>query len=176
MFKGNLRKPGNLSFENIQFMLNDDCMTRLNASNLESIHDHWVVTYLASDEVTGLYHEIDVLETMGILQIDSEGNVSLAPGWQKKVTHHMLIEMRDGWGTKEDVHNLYCVNDTIRSLSNDWEYIGGEGWRSVSKTESSFDDENLDFDDEEYELRKQIFSENYNSFVNEQIGFADFGL
>ena len=40
---------------------------------------------------------------------------------------------------------------------------------------AALEDKDLDFDNEEYFLRKQIFYENFESFVNEEIGVGDFG-
>lgn len=177
MFKGNPRKPGNLSFENIQFMLLNDRLERLqNAeSSPEGLNDEWIVTYLASNEVTGLRHEIDVLESMGLIEIKKGGNMSLASTWQSKVPHMMLVEMRDDWGPDKDVHNLHCVHNTIRALRKDWECVGDDGWRLSTDGVIASEGSDLDFENEEYYLRKQIFYENFDSFVNEEIGVGVFG-
>ena len=165
MFKGNPRKPGHLSFENIQFMIDDDRIKRLeltsSASEVNTM-DEWIVNYLSSDQVTGLCHEIDILESLGLVEIKSGGEICLASGWQKLCPHMILNEMRDTWG--KDIHNLHCIHDSIRSLSKYWDCIEGEGWRSSSGG----------LEDEEYELRKQIFSENFLSFVNETQGVGHF--
>ena len=177
MFKGNPRKPGNLSFENIQFMLLNDRLERLqNAeSSREGLNDEWIVTFLASNEVTGLRHEIDVLESMGLIEIKKGGNISLASTWQSKVPHMMLVEMKDDWGPDKDVHNLHCVHNTIRALRNDWECVGDDGWRLSTGGVIASEGSDLDFENEEYYLRKQIFYENFDSFVNEEIGVGVFG-
>ncbi|KAL3778630.1 hypothetical protein HJC23_001579 [Cyclotella cryptica] len=177
LFQGNPRRPGNLSFENIQFMLRDDRMARLlnEESSHEGLNDEWIVTYLSSNEVTGLRHEIDVLESMGLIEIKNGGKVSLASTWQSKVPHMMLIEMRDDWGPEKDVHNLHCLNTMIRSLRKYWECVGEDGWRLSVDGANASGDRNLDFENDEYFLRKQIFYENFESFVNEEIGVGDFG-
>lgn len=171
MFKGNPREPGTRSFENLQFILTDELETRLKQTkSTASQHDEWIVTYLSSDESTGLRHEIYVLENMGLIEIDYDGRLSLTPGWQNNVPHMLLNEMRDMWGIKSDTENISCVHDTIRSLDNYWEYIEGEGWRLSGESD-------FRFDDEEYNLRRDVFSENFHSYVNEAngIGVGDFG-
>jgi hypothetical protein len=177
MFKGNPRKPGNLSFENIQFMLLNDRLERLqNAeSSQEGLNDEWIVTYLSSNEVTGLRHEIDVLESMGLIEIKKGGNISLSSTWQSKVPHMMLVEMRDYWGPEKDVHNLHCVHNILRALRKDWECVDDDGWRLSIDGVIASEDRDLDFENEEYYLRKQIFYENFDSFANEEIGVGDFG-
>lgn len=172
MFKGNPRKPGDRSFEKIQFLLDDELMTRLENKSAVSIDDEWLITYLASDKVTGLSHEIEVLETMGLLEVKAGGKLTFAPGWQKKVPHMMLNEMRDVWGSEKDAQNLYCIHSSIRSIEKTWESIEGEGWRLTVNGKETFD---LDLDDDEYEMRKQIFTENFQSYVNQGIGVGDFG-
>ena len=169
MFKGNPRKPGHLSFENIQFMIDNDRIERLEPASSASevnIMDEWIITYLSSDQVTGLCHEIDILESLGLIEIKPGGEIRLAPGWQKLCPHMILNEMRDSWG--KDIHNLHCIHDSIRSLSKYWECIEGEGWRSSSGGED------LAFEEDEYEMRRQIFSENFLNYVDETLGVGHF--
>ena len=109
MFKGNPRKPGHLSFENIQFMIDDDRIKRLElTSSVSEVNtiDEWIVNYLSSDQVTGLCHEIDILESLGLVEIKSGGEICLASGWQKLCPHMILNEMRDTWG--KDIHVIIC--------------------------------------------------------------------
>jgi hypothetical protein len=176
MFKGNPRKPGNLSFENVQFLFADDRMARLQNAELSDkrLNDEWIVTYLSSEEATGLLHEIDVLESMGLIEIKACGNLSLAPKWKDKVPHMMLNEMRNSWAAELDVHNLHCIHSTIRSLSKHWECVDDDGWY-LAGDEASFEEKNLEFDTEEYYLRHKIFCENFESYRNSDIGVGDFG-
>jgi hypothetical protein len=167
VFKGNPREPSKHSYECIQFILDEERMTRLEDKSASQLNDEWIVAYLSSDKVTGLCHEIDVLESMGLLDINAAGHIKLARGWHKKVPHMMLLEMRDVWGVEKDVHNLHCIHNKIRSLGQHWECIDGEGWRST--------DDTVEYGDEEYDLRKQIFSENFSTWMNEGVGVASFG-
>lgn len=147
-------------------------MARLENHSTPSISDEWVITHLASDKVTGLCHEIDILESLGIIEVGASGNVFLAPGWQRRAPHVLLNEMRDEWGSEKDVHNLYCIHSTIRSIENHWECIEEQGWRRTSDGEETFD---LDFDEDEYDMRRQIFTENFQNYVNVGTGVGDFG-
>lgn len=179
MFKGNPRSPGARSFENIQHLLNDERMKRLrsawtkadSSSSLIGGNDEWIVFHLSSDAVTGLRHEIDVLEGIGLLSISVNGKIELQKDWQKRIPHMVLVDMKDAWGPEIDVHNLYCVHDTVRGLAGHWEHDDEEDeWRLESE------EEDLTFDDDEYDLRKQIFLENYIAYMNEENGVGDFGI
>lgn len=179
MFKGNPRSPGARSFENIQHLLNDERMKRLRSAwtttdssySLIGGNDEWIVFHLSSDAVTGLRHEIDVLEGIGLLSISVNGKIELQKDWQKRIPHMVLVDMKDAWGPEIDVHNLYCVHDTVRGLAGHWEHDDEEDeWRLESE------EEDLTFDDDEYDLRKQIFLENYIAYMNEENGVGDFGI
>jgi len=205
MFKGNPRKPGSLSFENVRFVLDDERMSRLRAEasshdsermpplqptspqpndeTMQKWKDEWIVGHLSSDDVTGLRHEIDVLVNLGLLAIEANGKLVLARGWERRVPHQILDEMKDEWGTDMDAHNLFCIHDSIKSSLNDrWEYIGGEGWRFTVSGDDDDEAVNGDdggcivFKDEEYRLRKQIFVENYTNWVGEKSGMGEFGV
>jgi hypothetical protein len=187
MFKGNPRKPGTLSFENLRFILTEERLARLKdnwlnpdklklppQSTMESWNDEWTIAHLSSDTVTGVAHEINVLENLGILEIKKNGTIVLAKGWERRVPHMILNEMKDTWGSDMDVNNLHCIHErVISSLEDVWEYSGDEeGWRF----ESGDLDDDLVFEDEEYELRRQIFLENYDGFVNSTKGVGNFGI
>ena len=187
MFKGNPRKPGTLSFENLRFVLTEERLARLKdnwlnpdnlrlppQSTMERWNDEWTVAHLSSDTVTGVAHEINVLENLGILEIYKNGTIVLAQGWERRIPHMILNEMKDMWGSDMDVNNLHCIHErVISSLEDVWEYSGDEeGWRFES---GDLDDE-LVFEDEEYELRRQIFLENYDGFVNSTKGVGNFGI
>eukprot|EP00986_Skeletonema_menzelii_P004713 scaffold1639_cov46-Skeletonema_menzelii.AAC.1 len=62
---------------------------------MEQWNDEWTITHLSSDAVTGIAHEIDVLENLGILKINQNGSIVLAQGWQRRVPHMILNEMKD---------------------------------------------------------------------------------
>jgi len=206
MFRGNPRTPGSLSFENIRFVLNEERMSRLrdawqcphqkitqqlsrqpsssqqqpaDRDTIERLNDEWVVTQLSSDAVTGLRHEINVLVSLGILSIQANGKLVLKQGWERRTPHIVLNEMRDSWGPELDIHNLFCIDDRIKfSLESRWEHVE-VGWRFTSSPEDSmFDDDGdeLVFDDEEYQLREQIFTENYTNWVSEKSGMGEFGV
>jgi hypothetical protein len=193
MFRGNPRKPGSHSFENIRFVLDDERMSRLRRtwegkvatdpnSTVDTLKDKYMIAHLCSDDVTGLYHEMNVLTSMNILSIPDDGRLTLAEGWEGRVPHMMLIEMQTLWGTEEDTNNLYCIHDRIKSsLAKHWEHTDDEGWRQVSIKDEDDDIEdddknNLAFDDVEYQLREQIFTENFYSWANEKSGMGEFGI
>lgn len=183
MFKGNPRTPGALSFENIRFMLDDELMTRLRISWERSPHDHeddameindeWIVSHLSSDSLTGLRHEIDVMLSLGVLTVKTTGLLVLAENWYERVPHMILNEVKYAWGSKVDVNNLFCVHNKIKSeLEDHWEQ-DEYGWRVAS---NDVDDHELVFEDEEYQLREQIFRENYSNWVSASLGVGEFGV
>eukprot|EP00984_Skeletonema_dohrnii_P001158 scaffold355_cov127-Skeletonema_dohrnii-CCMP3373.AAC.18 len=190
MFAGNPRKPGTLSFENVRFVLSEERLARLKnnwlnhdqlklppqptSEEMEQWSDEWTITHLSSDAVTGIAHEIDVLESLGVLKINQSGSVVLAKGWERRVPHMTLNEMKDAWGSDMDVNNLHCIHEKIRSSLEDvWQHDEDE-WRFES--EGLDDDDGAVYEDEEYELRKQIFLENYDAFVNSRKGVGEFGI
>ena len=189
MFAGNPRKPGTLSFENVRFVLTEERLARLKnnwlghdqlklppqptSEEMEQWSDEWTITHLSSDAVTGIAHEIDVLENLGILKINQSGSVVLAQGWERRVPHMTLNEMKDAWGSDMDVNNLHCIHEKIRSSLEDvWQHDEDE-WRFESE---GLDDDDAVYEDEEYELRRQIFLENYDAFVNSRKGVGEFGI
>lgn len=208
MFRGNPRTPGSLSFENVAHILDEDRMSRLKdtwsnpnqtcspkrepASTItyqqqpstendraQKIRDEWIVLHLSSDEATGLSHEINVLVGLDILSIAENGKVTLADGWERRVPHMVLNEMRDEWGSVTDTHNLFCIHDGIRaSLQVKWADEEGFGWRWNSSDENINPGTNEDilFDEEEYQLRKEIFVQNYNDWASEKSGMGEFGV
>jgi len=187
MFAGNPRKPGTLSFENVRFMLTDERLARLKnnwlnpeqlkfppqstSEEMEQWNDEWTITHLSSDAVTGIAHEIDVLENLGILKINQNGSIVLAQGWQRRVPHMILNEMKDAWGS--DTNNLHCIHEKITSLEDAWQHDEDE-WRFES--DGLDDDDDVVYEDDEYELRRQIFLENYDAFVNSRKGVGEFGI
>ena len=189
MFAGNPRKPGTLSFENVRFILTEERLARLknnwlnpdqlklppqSAEEMEQWNDEWKITHLSSDAVTGIAHEIDVLENLGILTINKSGSVVFVHGWERRVPHMVLNEMKDAWGSDMDVNNLHCIHEKIMSsLEHVWEH-DEDGWRFES--EGLDDDDDEVYEDEEYELRRQIFLENYDAFVNSTKGVGEFGI
>jgi len=186
MFKGNPRTPGSLSFENIRFVLDEGRMSRLrdawekHAHKLDEdatdINDEWIVTYLVSNTVTGLRHEIDVMVSLGILSVEANGKLILAKNWQERVPHMILNEVKYAWGSKVDVNNLFCIHDKIKSsLESHWEQ-DEYGWRLASNDVNDNKDDELVFDDEEYQLREQIFRENYTNWVSASLGMGEFGV
>jgi len=197
MFKGNPRAPGSLSFENIRFLLNEERMSRLRSNwqnpkpkrqlpqptslldsdTKEKWNDEWIVTHLSSDAMTGLRHEVDTLVCLGVLSVEANGKLVLAQGWQHHIPHMVLNEMKGAWGTEVDV-NLFCIHDRIKTaLESQWDCVEG-GWRLASDDNDMVgdDDDELVFEDEEYELRKQIFTENYTNWVSEKSGMGEFGV
>ena len=197
MFKGNPRKPGSLSFANVRFLLDEERMSRLrddwknptqtqlpqptfqpDSDAEDKLNDEWVVSHLASDSVTGLLHEVNVLVGLNILSVAGNGKMALSPGWERRVPHMVLNEMDDSWGSNVDVNNLYCIHDKIKSsLDRQWKRVEGEGWRLASKNDMiDDDDEELVFEDEEYQLRKHIFTENYTNWISEKSGMGEFGV
>ena len=189
MFAGNPRKPGTLSFENVRFVISEDRLARLRKSwlnrdqlklapqptneELRQWNDEWTITHLSST-ATGLVHEIGVLENLGILKVLRSGSVVLVRGWETKISHMILSEMKDNWGPNMDVNNLHCIHEKITSsLDNVWQH-DGDGWRHES--DDLNDDDDLVYEDEEYELRRQIFLENYDAFVNSRKGVGEFGI
>ncbi|KAL7537381.1 hypothetical protein ACHAXR_007784 [Thalassiosira sp. AJA248-18] len=195
MFKGNPRMPGSLSFEKIRFLLDNNRMMRLrdawenpkqmqlpettsqpDGDMIEKWNDEWIVAHLSSDAMTGLCHEIDVLTSLGILSINTNGKLALEQGWEKKVPQLILNEMKDAWGSEVDMYNLFCIHDRIKSsLEGHWEHVE-DGWRIASDNDDAMDDDELVFENDEYQMRKQIFIENYTNWVSEQSGMGEFGV
>ena len=198
MFKGNPRKPGSHSFENIRFILDDERMSRLrkkweegrraskseqcNIDDMDSLNDEWIIAQLSSDSMTGLRHEINVLASMNILSIqEDDGKITLEQGWEDRVSHMTLIEMQRLWGTDVDASNLYCIHDKIKLLlESHWDFDDeDECWQRAIVTGSGGDRaeyETVAFDDVEYQLREQIFTENYYNWVNKKSGMGVFGI
>jgi len=187
MFRGNPRNPGALSFENIRFLLDKERMIRLqsaweksnaeiNPAGIESWNDEWIITYLSSNKITGLSHEIDVMENLDLITVNPSGSIDLKPGWEKRVPQIILIDMKE-WGTEVDPHNLFCIHPSVKSaLEMAWERVDDYGWRYANETDAIEENNEVVFDDEEYYLRKQIFEENFNNFVNEDSGMGNFGI
>ncbi|KAL3807622.1 hypothetical protein ACHAXA_005252 [Cyclostephanos tholiformis] len=187
MFKGNPRTPGTLSFENIRFILDDELMTRLrqswerSAHNLDDdateINDEWIVSHLSSDTMTGVRHEIDVMSSLGILTIKASGALVLSENWHERVPHMILNEVKYAWGSKVDVNNLFCVHNKIKATLESYWKQDEYGWRIASHVvDDDDDDAELVFDDEEYQLREQIFRENYSNWVSASLGMGEFGV
>jgi hypothetical protein len=186
MFKGNPRTPGTLSFENIRFILDDELMTRLrqswerSAHNLDDdateINDEWIVSHLSSDTMTGVRHEIDVMSSLGILTIKASGALVLSENWHERVPHMILNEVKYAWGSKVDVNNLFCVHNKIKATLESYWKQDEYGWRVASHVVDDDDDAELVFDDEEYQLREQIFRENYSNWVSASLGMGEFGV
>ena len=186
MFKGNPRTPGSLSFENIRFMLDSGRMSRLRTAwekpvnklddYAAEINDEWIVSHLASDTVTGLRHEIDVMISLGILSVEANGKLVLAHNWHTRIPHMILNEVKYAWGSKVDVKNLFCIHDRIKlTLESHWE-PDENGWRVASNNVDDYNDDELVFEDEEYQLREQIFRENYSNWVSASLGMGEFGV
>lgn len=185
MFKGNPRTPGSLSFENIRFMLDTGRMLRLRTAWEEpvfklddyatEINDEWIVSHLVSDIVTGLRHEIDVMISLGMLSVEN-GKLVLAQNWYMRVPHMILNEVKYAWGSKVDVNNLFCIHDRIKlTLERHWE-PDEHGWRVASNDVDDNDNDELVFEDEEYQLREQIFRENCSNWVSASLGMGEFGV
>jgi hypothetical protein len=191
MFAGNPRKPGTLSFENPRFIITEERLARLKKNwlnpdqlklppqstneEMEQWNDEWTISHLTSDAVTGIAHEIDVLENLGILTVNKCGSVVLAQGWERRVPHMILNEMKDAWGSEMDVNNLHCIHEKIiSSLEDVWQHEE-DVWRFESEGLDEEDDDVV-YEDEEYELRRQIFLENYDAFVNSKKGVGEFGI
>jgi hypothetical protein len=156
-------------------------------NDMTEINDEWIITHLISDTVTGLRHELNVLVNMGILYIDTSGKIVLARNWEEHVPHMILNDMKYAWGTKVDVNNLFCIHDTIKtSLELYWK-SNEYGWqrrRLAISNNNNVDDNNNNtnveyenvFDDEEYQLREQIFRENYTNYLSASLGMGEFGV
>lgn len=189
MFKGNPRKPGTLSFENIRFVLDEERMSRLRRKwegkltvpsdhdgITEELNDEFMIAHLSSDGVTGLLHEINVLTSMNILSIQPDGMITLSTGWEDRVPHMMLVEMHNLWGSEVDTNDLYCIHDKIKvSLESHWEHHDDKGWRRAFIRDDS-DGDDLILDDIEYQLREQFFTENYYNWLSEKSGMGEFGI
>ena len=197
MFKGNPRNPGSLSFEKIRFVLDDGRMSRLqeawrqtrehppcqssqrsakNQDAMERLNDEWIVAHLSSCAMTGLRHELDVLVGFDILSIDAiDGRIALKEGWEQRLPHAILIEMRQAWGPNADKQNLYCIHNKITSSMAAWKHPDG-AWRFTRSTTDDKDEDELVFEDEEYWLRERIFTENYTDWVCKNKGIGEFGV
>jgi hypothetical protein len=157
-----------------------------NINDMTEINDEWIITHLVSDTVTGLRHELNVLVSMGILYIDTSGKIVLARNWEEHVPHMILNEMKYVWGTKVDVNNLFCIHDTIKTSLRLYWKSNEYGWQrrrlAISNNKNVDDNNNtiVDyenvFDDEEYQLREQIFRENYTNYLSASLGMGEFGV
>ncbi len=71
---------------------------------------------------------------------------------------------------------IFCVHDKIKSkLEGHWEQ-DEYGWRVAMNNVDDDDDDELVFEDEEYQLREQIFRENYSNWVSASLGMGEFGV
>lgn len=182
MFKGNPRNTesgSRLSFEMVHLFFDQQRMLRLRdawenqiGNSKENWDDEWIVTQVSSDTMTGLRHEIEVLASLGMLSVKANGKIVLAQGWENKVPHMVLNEMREAWGSRMDIDNLFLIHDRVKkALQGAWEHVEEDGWRLTSD-----DDNEVIYDDEEYEMRKQIFIENYKTWISENHGMGVFGV
>ena len=178
MFRGNPREPGSLSFENVHLMLPEDRLARLRDKARQGIdstgqlpppHDEWIVSHLSSEAVTGLRHEIDVLVGIGLLSVTVDGSLVMADGWERHAYHSLLNDMEE-WGSDKDAHGLFGVHSGIKNLETKWRNNNGK-WQysdggSVVVT----------LKDQEYQTRKEVFTDNYSNWKNEKSGVGTFGV
>jgi hypothetical protein len=61
------------------------------------------------------------------------------------------------------------------TLERHWE-PDEHGWRVASNDVDDNGNDELVFEDEEYQLREQIFRENYSNWVSASLGMGEFGI
>ncbi|KAL9180020.1 hypothetical protein ACHAXT_007990 [Thalassiosira profunda] len=186
MFRDSPRTPGKRSYENVRFLLDGERMSRLRQVWLNLApqplpnpasqpdkdtamrwNDEWIVAHLSSDATTGLRHEINVLVGLDILSVSTNGGLSLAKGWEKRVPQMVLNELRDEWGRDADGPNLHCIHGDVWSALHAYWERDEDGWIGGDE---------IAFDDDEYELRKEIFTENCAKWAAERSGQGNFGV
>ncbi|EJK74883.1 hypothetical protein THAOC_03413, partial [Thalassiosira oceanica] len=179
MFRGNPREPGSLSFEDVHLMLPEDRLARLRGGAARGPgpacqpppppHDEWIVSHLSSEAATGLRHEVDVLVGVGLLAVADDGSLLLADGWERRAYHSLLNDMKD-WGSDEDPHGLFGVHGRIKKLETKWRNKNGE-WQ-YSEGGSVV----VTLKDQEYQTRKEVFTDNYSNWTSEKSGMGTFGV
>ena len=75
---------------------------------------------------------------------------------------------------KVDFLRIQLHEKIISSLEDVWQH-DEDVWRFESEGLDEEDDDVV-YEDEEYELRRQIFLENYDAFVNSKKGVGEFGI
>jgi len=184
-FSKNPRSPGQPSFEGLHLILDKSILERLQKSHrlslstqiennsktepFDSIEDHALITHLVSDAKTGLIREIYELYHIGVIEINSNGIASLNVGWEKKI--HPII-LQDMWlsGWENDSDGKFCIHPSLRKTLKDHWIRQPHGWArrdNPSKIIHSHED---------YETRKLLYTEKFESFANEVDGIAHFGI
>ncbi|EJK72680.1 hypothetical protein THAOC_05766 [Thalassiosira oceanica] len=74
------------------------------------------------------------------------------------------------WGSDEDAHGLFGVHGRIKKLETKWRNENGE-WQ-YSEGGSVV----VTLKDQEYQTRKEVFTDNYSNWTSEKSGMGTFGV
>lgn len=183
----NPRVPGTLTFENIQFVLNEKMMERLKKLSIEkpSIFndddDHgtekklWAtdmlkVSLLLSHRKTGLFDELKALEQLGILKKTKFGGANLTKDWYTKVDPLVLNDMESKWSFEKDSSNKFLINSKVkRDLANYWVKVDGAWALNEDLGE-------IVFTDEEWDSWRRCFEDEIEKIANYEDGIGKFGI
>ena len=171
-FAMNPRETGHNTYELFHFLLeNTFKMENLKQSGEEKFfsNEELAIVHFVSYQKTGLLHEVLTLLKSGIIKIDSQGFVDLSENWSSKVHPIILKDMcESGWSSDLDPSNKFCIHHRIRDgLSVEW-----------SKTTMGFTnkDSSITHFDHDYEVKRDLFENRFEAFLNEQEGIAKFGI
>lgn len=151
----NPRSAGNLSLENIWFVLDDNVAAHLEHSDqspfkLEALK---ILAHVLSPSRTGLFDELLALVRTNVLAVDDQGIPALAKDWWSRVDLLLLEEMSESWGLNDDTNVKYGVAENIRkTLHRKWAR-SYKGWALAN------DKEDIIFDFEEFDEWRVAFED-----------------
>ena len=171
-FEQNPRGQGQFSFEVIKYALNEAFMNRIKNQSMgrTCLEDQLLILHLASDFKTGLLREIGTLVANGMIDIDEHGSTVLKDGWESKIHPYVLVDMFEtGWGLESDSENKFLIHEVIRiALHSEWKHTQ-EGW--FSKSHKKILHYHI-----KYDHSRQVFDSNFEDYMNEVHGIAQFGV
>ena len=152
--KRNPREPGTNSFENIMF---------------GEMKSNLYVTDMISSSKTGLLDEIYCLMKSRILNISTDGSLSLTDHWYENVDATILNEMNTQWGSKSDPEGKFLISCTVKdNLEKVWKKSEA-GWVRL-------DTETLVYDCRVIDRIKEKFTVNYENLSDGHRGIGKFGV
>ena len=141
------------------------------ASTIYPLKDELQILLLSSQEATGLFDEVMGLVGSDVLHICSDGKVVLKRDWQFNVGASVILDAEErGWFKGDDPANVFCLHDSLRSLTDFWEQRNG-GWGLIDEP-----DEEAEFINEEYFDIKRDFAKDYSNHYDGKDGVGNFGI
>ena len=141
------------------------------ASTIDPLNDELQILLLSSQEATGLFDEVMGLVGSDVLHICSDGKVVLKRDWQFNVGASVILDAEErGWFKGDDPANVFCLHDSLRSLTDFWEQRNG-GWGLIDEP-----DEEAEFINEEYFDIKRDFAKDYSNHYDGKDGVGNFGI